>query len=165
MTLQPSKDTACLCDASLSKSVLISGGYPHFDDIIRLKHGFFNPYRFKTNKLVVCVVLQQPEPAMKETPQEVILRAYATGLLDGIGSNHLSETTRQRHTSMLKKQHCVLGSESGPVVPTQTKTPKTKSRWGVTWGHHLMSHTKASQGENCHFLVYQVSRIKSSDTK
>lgn len=50
VTLQPSKDTACLCDASLSTSVL-SGVYPHFDGIIQLKHGFFNPYRLKTNKL------------------------------------------------------------------------------------------------------------------
>lgn len=165
MTLQPSKDTACLCDASLSTSVLISGDYLHFDGIIRLKHGFFNPYRLKTNKLDMCVVLQQPEPVVKETAHEVIVRAYATGLLDGIGSNRLSETMRQNHTSMLKKQQRVLGSQSGPVVPTLTKTPKTKSSWAVTRGYHLMSHTKASQGEDRHFLVYQLSRIKSRDTE
>lgn len=120
--------------------------------MVQLKHGCF-----KTDKVLMCVVLEQPVPVVKETPREVILRAYATGILDGIGPNHLSETMRQNHTSMLKKQQRVVGSESGPVVPTQTKIPKTKSSWGVTRGHHLMSHTKASQGENHHFLIYQFS--------
>lgn len=109
----------------------------------------------------MCVVLQQPVPVVKETPREVILRAYATGLLDGIGPNHLKETMRPNHPSMLKKQPCVAGSESGPVVPTQAKPPKTKSSWGVTRGLHLMSHTKASQGENHHFRVYQFSQLKA----
>lgn len=94
---------------------------------------------------------------MKETPHEVILRAYATGLLDGIGSNRLSKMMRQNSTSTLIQQHRALGSESGPVVLTQTKTPKTKSSRGASQGHHVLSHTKASQGENCHFLHYQYS--------
>lgn len=147
VTLQPSTDTACLCDGSLCKSASISGVYPHFD-IIWLNRGFFHPYCSKTNKLVMCVVLQQPEPVVNETAHEVVLRAFATGLLDGIGINHLSEAMQQNHTSLLKKQPHGLGAESGPVVPTQTKTPKTKSSWGVTRGLHVMSHTQASRGES-----------------
>lgn len=106
---------------------------------------------------MVRVVLQQPVPVVKETAREVVLRAYTTGLLDGIGTNHLSGRMRQNHTSMLKKQDRVLGSESGPVVPANTKPPKTQGSWAVTRGHHLMSHTTASQGENRHFMVYQYS--------
>lgn len=40
MTLHPSKDTACLCDASLSESVLISAVYLHLH-IIQFNHVFF----------------------------------------------------------------------------------------------------------------------------
>lgn len=154
MTQQPSKDTACLCDASLSKSLLISGVYPPYDANNQLKHGLFNPYHLKMNKLGACVVLQQPKPVVKETPREVILRAYATGILDGIGPSHLSETMQQNHASVVTKQHRVLGAESRPVVPAQSKTPRTKSSWDVTRGLHLMSHTKASQGENRHLVLF-----------
>lgn len=96
---------------------------------------------------------------MKETPHEVILRAYATGLLNGIGSNRLSEMMRQNCTSALIKQQRALGSESGSVVPTLTKTPKTKSSWGVSQAHHVMSHTRASQGEESSLPALSVQLI------
>lgn len=94
---------------------------------------------------VVCS--QQPKPVVKETPHEVILRAYTTGLLDGIGSKRRSGKTSQNYPEVMKKYHNVLDSDSGPVMSVQTSPPSTKSSWVVTRGHQLTSHT-SSQGGN-----------------
>lgn len=104
---------------------------------------------FKGNNLRLPVVFsQQPKPVVKETPHEVILRAYATGLLDGIGSKHGSGKTPQNYPEVMKKYHNVLDSDSGPVMSVQTSPPSTKSRWMATRGHQLTSHTQSSQGGN-----------------
>lgn len=104
---------------------------------------------FKGNNLRLPVVFsQQPKPVVKETPHEVILRAYATGLLDGIGSKHGSGKTLQNYPEVMKKYHNVLDSDSGPVMSVQTSPPSTKSRWMATRGHQLTSHTQSSQGGN-----------------
>lgn len=103
----------------------------------------------KGNNLRLPVVFsQQPEPVVKETPGEVILRAYTTGLLDGIGSKHGSGKTSQNYPEVMKKYHNVLDSDSGPVMSVQTSAPSTKSSWVVTRGHQLTSHTQSSQGGN-----------------
>lgn len=101
----------------------------------------------KGNNLRLPVVFsQQPNPVVKETPQEVILRAYSTGLLDGIRSEHQSSKTSQNYPEVMKKHHNVLDSDSGPVMSVQTSPPLIKSSWMHTRGHQVTSHTQSSQG-------------------
>lgn len=108
----------------------------------------------KGNTLRLPVVMsQQPKPVVKETPQQVIVRAYATGLLDGIRFEHRSDKTSQNYPEVMRKYHHGPDSDSRPVIAIQASPPTTKSSWVVTRGHQLTSHTQSSQGENPHSLA------------
>ncbi|XP_029703253.1 putative methyltransferase NSUN7 [Takifugu rubripes] len=111
----------------------------------------------ESNGCFLAVLNREPKPVVKETPREVILRAYTTGLLDGIGSKHGSGKTSQNYPEVMKKYHNVLDSDSGPVMSVQTSPPSTKSSWVVTRGHQLTSHTQSSQAK-----TKQLQGVKTS---
>ncbi|KAM6923465.1 putative methyltransferase NSUN7 [Xenentodon cancila] len=86
------------------------------------------------------------EPVIQEAPQEVIARANAKGILDRIGSNHL---TRNGHTKRMKKTaHVRSSSEPHLSFSRQSKGQQTKGSSSASLsGDQDLMNLQSSRGK------------------
>ncbi|XP_061581211.1 putative methyltransferase NSUN7 isoform X2 [Cololabis saira] len=109
----------------------------------------------------------EPEPVIQEEPQEVIARANAKGILDRIGSNHL---TGNRHTRRMRKTaHVRSCSEPHLSLSMQSKSQQTKgSSTALLSGDQDLVHLQASKrkpkGQSLQALRTTMSRSFSYST-
>lgn len=97
----------------------------------------------------VLVPFQQPEPLVKEVPEEVLLRANAKGILDRIGSSQqLTRKEKHGHTSKTSKQADAHPSQPRLSVAVRSKNQETKAGSGTaSCGHRESSNRRQlSQG-------------------
>lgn len=102
----------------------------------------------------VLVPFQQPEPLVKEVPEEVLLRANAKGILDRIGSNQqLSRKEKHGHANKTSKQASAHPSQTHLSVNIRCKNQETKAAGGTASnGHHESSNRRQlSQGGHYYF--------------
>ncbi|XP_041846180.1 putative methyltransferase NSUN7 isoform X2 [Melanotaenia boesemani] len=99
-----------------------------------------------SNGCFLAVLNREPEPVIKEAPEEVIARANAKGILERIGSNHLTRKEHHGHTSKMKKAAHVRSSQSHLSARMQSKNLQTKeSNSVVSCEHH--DFKQSSQGK------------------
>lgn len=112
----------------------------------------------------VLFPFQQPEPVVKEVPEEVLLRANAKGILDKIGSNQqLTKKEKHGHTNKTSKQATAHLSQSHLSVTVRSKNQETKAGNGTApCGHHESSNRRQlSQGGHITTSVsYPVSLMR-----
>lgn len=100
--------------------------------------------------LILFFNSQKPEPAVKEAPNEVIARANAKGILDKLGSNHLTRKEQHENSSRMKKAASVRTTQSQLSVSIQPKHHQTKrSDSAVLCGHQDFTNMKQSSQGGC----------------
>lgn len=72
------------------------------------------------------VTSQQPEPVVKEAPQEVLARANAKGILDKISCNQPSRKQHRRHTNKMTKTSHAPTYQPNLSANNQSKNKDTK---------------------------------------
>lgn len=104
-------------------------------------------FLFDSNLLCFCFIFWQPVEVVKETPQDVLERAYAKGILDKIGCNKPTGKEVQGNVSMLTKSTRSCSSQCQNSVSVKSKIQETKSRNAVSVsGDELVHRRKLVQG-------------------
>ncbi|XP_013764278.1 putative methyltransferase NSUN7 isoform X3 [Pundamilia nyererei] len=118
-----------------------------------------------TNGSFLAVLTRVPEPAVKEAPNEVIARANAKGILDKLGSNHLTRKEQHENSSRMKKAASVRTTQSQLSVSIQPKHHQTKrSDSAVLCGHQDFTNMKQSSQEKPKSLRLQATKGTTSSS-
>ncbi|XP_014194044.1 putative methyltransferase NSUN7 isoform X1 [Haplochromis burtoni] len=118
-----------------------------------------------TNGSFLAVLTRVPEPAVKEAPNEVIARANAKGILDKLGSNHLTRKEQHENSSKMKKAASVRTTQSQLSVSIQPKHHQTKrSDSAVLCGHQDFTNMKQSSQEKPKSLRLQATKGTTSSS-
>ncbi|XP_006781498.1 putative methyltransferase NSUN7 isoform X2 [Neolamprologus brichardi] len=118
-----------------------------------------------TNGSFLAVLTRVPEPVVKEAPDEVIARANAKGILDKLGSNHLTRKEHHENGSRMKKAASVRASQSQLSVSIQLKHHQTKrSDSAVLCGHQDFTNMKQSSQEKPKSLRLQATKGTTSSS-
>ncbi|KAG7230294.1 hypothetical protein INR49_024398 [Caranx melampygus] len=80
----------------------------------------------QSNGCFLAVLTREPEPEVNETPQEVLARANAKGILDRINSNQSTRKEHRGRTGRIKKAACARNSQPHLSVCVQSKHQETK---------------------------------------
>ncbi|XP_068442844.1 putative methyltransferase NSUN7 [Clinocottus analis] len=101
-----------------------------------------------SNGCFLAVLSREPGPVVKEAPQEVLNRANAKGILDGIGSNHLTRKEQKHNARMTKTTHTC---SSQPHLPARIKSKSQEtigSHSATLCGHpEFTNRQQLSQGK------------------
>ncbi|KAL6117673.1 nsun7 [Pungitius sinensis] len=102
----------------------------------------FEPSK-QSNGYFLAVLSREPEPVVKEEPHDVLVRANAKGLLDGIGSNQLTRMEQQRHTNRKTKTTHTRTSQPNLSFSIHPKSKETimASRSTPSCGHQGFTNT------------------------
>lgn len=118
-----------------------------------------------TNGSFLAVLTRVPEPAVKEAPNEVIARANAKGILDKLGSNHLTRKEHHENSSRMKKAASVRTTQSQLSVSIQPKHHQIKrSDSAVLCGHQDFTNMKQSSQEKPKSLRLQATKGTTSSS-
>ncbi|XP_017282589.1 putative methyltransferase NSUN7 [Kryptolebias marmoratus] len=79
-----------------------------------------------SNGCFLAVLNREPEPVLREAPEEVIARANAKGILDRISSNHLTRKEHRGNASRMKKTAQAHSSHPNLSVSVQSKKQQVK---------------------------------------
>ncbi|XP_073342581.1 putative methyltransferase NSUN7 [Pagrus major] len=95
----------------------------------------------ESNGCFLAVINREPEPVVKEAPHEVILRANAKGILDGIVSNHqLTRKEKRSPTNKTTKITHACNSQSSLSVSIQSRNQEMLGSSSMTLcGHQRQS--------------------------
>ncbi|KAM3867116.1 putative methyltransferase NSUN7 [Diretmus argenteus] len=129
----------------------------------------------QSNGCFLAVLIREPEPVVEETPQEVLARANAMGLLDRIGSTCNQPTSKQRRgyaNQTAKAAHPRI-SQSHPSISIQSRVNQlrnreTKSSSSVTmYGQQGLSNKRLSPRGKTRVPCWQPSQntVSSSSPK
>ncbi|KAK2849166.1 hypothetical protein Q5P01_009000 [Channa striata] len=92
-----------------------------------------------SNGCFLAVLTREPEPEIKESPQEILARANAKGLLDKINCNQPTRKEHSKHTKKMKKTSCAHAAQSHLSVNVPSKHQDTKgSNNTPLCGHHKL---------------------------
>ncbi|KAM9849752.1 putative methyltransferase NSUN7 [Aulostomus maculatus] len=80
----------------------------------------------QSNGCFLAVLIREPEQ-VKATPQEVLARVYAKGILDGIGSKQLGRKEQHGQSNRLARAAHARTSQRQVTVRVQSKHQETKS--------------------------------------
>lgn len=108
---------------------------------------FIYQYIFTNLIKNTIVTSQQPEPEVKETPQDVIARANARGILDRISSNPVTKKEHHTHTKRMKKPAHTHTSQ--PPVAASKLSSKTESSQGECNGFSHKYYCCVSCSNRC----------------
>ncbi|XP_071313523.1 putative methyltransferase NSUN7 isoform X2 [Trachinotus anak] len=98
-----------------------------------------------SNGCFLAVLTREPEPVVNETPQEVLARANAKGILDKINSNHPTRKGHHGHTNRMKKPAHAHTSQPHLSVCIQSKNQETKGSNSTTLcGHQEFTNRRQS---------------------
>ncbi|CAN9514973.1 unnamed protein product [Ophioblennius macclurei] len=84
----------------------------------------------------LAVLKREPEPEVKPAPEEVIARANAKGILDGISSNHLGKKNHQGHITRTKTAAQARTFLPNLSLSIQSKSQQSKGRDSAALGGH-----------------------------
>ncbi|XP_019934940.2 putative methyltransferase NSUN7 isoform X1 [Paralichthys olivaceus] len=104
----------------------------------------------QSNGCFLALLTREPEPMVKEAPQEVLARAKAKGILDGIGSNQSTRKEHHRNTSRTTKAAHAPTCPPHPLsVSVQSKNQETKgiNRTALSGHQELTNRRQSSQGK------------------
>ncbi|XP_060935160.1 putative methyltransferase NSUN7 [Limanda limanda] len=102
----------------------------------------------QSNGCFLALLTREPEPVVKEAPQEVLARAKAKGILDRIGSNQPTSKERRRNTCRTTKAVHAPTSQPRPLsvnVPSKNQGTKGISRTALSGPQELTNRRQASQ--------------------
>ncbi|XP_008291378.1 putative methyltransferase NSUN7 [Stegastes partitus] len=103
----------------------------------------------QSNGCFLAVLYREPEPEVKEAPQETIARANAKGILDKINCKPLTRKEHHGYTSRMKKAAHARTSQPHLSDSIQSKNQQTKdSNSAIVCGHpELTNMRQSSQGK------------------
>ncbi|XP_029297302.1 LOW QUALITY PROTEIN: putative methyltransferase NSUN7 [Cottoperca gobio] len=109
----------------------------------------------QSNGCFLAVLSREPEPVVKETPHEVLVRANAKGLLDKIGSRK----EQHGHTNRMTKTTPSRNSQLHLSVSIQSKNQETKGSNSTTLcGHQEFTNRRQSSQGKAKALHLKVSQ-------
>ncbi|CAB1441755.1 unnamed protein product [Pleuronectes platessa] len=97
---------------------------------------------------VMFPTLTQPEPVVKEAPQDVLARAKAKGILDRIGSNQPTSKEHRRNTGRTTKAVHAPTCQPLPLsvsVPSRNQETKGINRTALSGPQELTNRRQTSQ--------------------
>ncbi|XP_075959897.1 putative methyltransferase NSUN7 [Anarhichas minor] len=97
------------------------------------------------NGCFLAVLSREPEPVVKEAPNEVLIRANAKGILDRIGSNQPTTKEQHRHTNRTTKTTHGRTSQPHLSVSVHSKNQETMGSYSTTLcGHQEFTNRRQS---------------------
>ncbi|XP_056239677.1 putative methyltransferase NSUN7 [Seriola aureovittata] len=116
----------------------------------------------QSNGCFLAVLTREPEPVVIETPQEVLARANAKGILDRINSNEPTRKELHGHTNRMKKAARVRTSQPHLSVCIQSKHQQTKGSNSTSLCQEFTNRRWSSQGKPKSLRLQTVKNTVSS---
>ncbi|KAF0039372.1 hypothetical protein F2P81_007607 [Scophthalmus maximus] len=103
----------------------------------------------QSNGCFLAVLIREPEPVVKQTPQEVLARANAKGLLDKIGSNQPTRNQQHRHKNRMTKAAHARTPQPLHPASVQPRQQESKGINGATLSgrQEFTDRRQSSQGK------------------
>ncbi|XP_062281246.1 putative methyltransferase NSUN7 [Scomber scombrus] len=103
----------------------------------------------QNNGCFLAVLVREPEPVVKEPPQEVLARANAKGILDRIGPNQPTRKEHHGHSNRLAKATHARNSQHHLSVSIQSKSQESRSSNSAgLCGHQEFGNKRESPQEH-----------------
>ncbi|XP_034545856.1 putative methyltransferase NSUN7 [Notolabrus celidotus] len=126
-----------------------------------------------SNGCFLAVLSKEPEPVVKEAPQEVLRRANAKGILDRIGLKQPTRKEHHGHTNRMIKTTNACNSTPNIAVSLQSKKKETKGSSSSTlcgrqeftnWRPSLQGRVKAQASKNSTSSPFPSSKPESNSS-
>ncbi|XP_054454057.1 putative methyltransferase NSUN7 [Anoplopoma fimbria] len=120
----------------------------HAEDPMETQPFFMLEPSEQNNGCFLAVLSKEPEPVVKEAPHEVLVRANAKGILDKIGSNHLTRKEKNRHANRMTKITHARNSQPHLSVSIHSNNQGTMGSHSTTLcGQDLTNRRQSLQGK------------------
>ncbi|KAM8909771.1 putative methyltransferase NSUN7 isoform 2-T3 [Spinachia spinachia] len=118
----------------------------------------------QSNGYFLAVLSREPEPVVKEEPHDVLVRANAKGILDGIGSNQLTRKEQQRQTSRMTKTTRARTSQPNLPSAVHSKSKETimASHSTTSCGHQESTNRRQSSQASAMCMQALKNRVSRS---
>ncbi|XP_062250328.1 putative methyltransferase NSUN7 isoform X2 [Platichthys flesus] len=119
----------------------------------------------QSNGCFLALVTREPEPVVKEAPQDVLARAKAKGILDRIGSKQPTSKEHRRNTGRTTKAVHASTCQPRPLsdsVPSRNQETKGINRTALSGPQELTNRRQASQVKPKALLLQTLKSTVSS---